>query len=76
MIIEVSGKSATLVQKVSFTKKLAIRLKKRFGDIKNVKKLRFVRWIGGVMINFFFAQTNQDKVFGVNQVRLDRARNC
>ena len=76
MMIEVSGKSATLVQKVSFTKKLAIRLKKRFGDIKNVKKLRFVRWIGGVMINFFFAQTNQDKVFGVNQVRLDRARNC
>ena len=76
MMIEVSGKSATLVQKVSFTKKLAIRLKKRFGDIKNVKKLRFVRWIGGVMINLFFAQTNQDKVFGVNQVRLDRARNC
>ena len=42
MIIEVSGKSATLVQKVSFTKKLAARLKKRFGGIQNVKKLRFV----------------------------------
>ena len=76
MIIEVSGKSATLVQKVSFTKKLAIRLKKRFGGIQNVKKLRFVGWIGGVMINSFFAQTIQDKVFGVNQVELDRARNC
>ena len=41
MMIEVSRKSANLVENVSFTKKLAIRLKKRFGEIKNVKKLRF-----------------------------------
>ena len=61
MMIEVSGKSATLVQKVSFTKKLAIRLKKRFGDIKNVKKLRFVRWIGGVMINFFLLRQTRTR---------------